>query len=354
MICVDVVSPTSGAVGGVETVLNCWAKYLDRQKFRLRFFAFGHAAVNYLPDAKEAYMIDASTEDRTLDSLIAIYDSLVEQVGPPDICIANISPSMTAACLAVRNRRGLSFPVVSYVHNDLSYFHESFGTIHDMLGADAHLCLHSGKAEELRALDPAARCFVIGNPIEPIGIPEDIQRDPHRLTFIGRLDLVKGIDYILEAIYRSKYREEWHLRIIGDGEIRPDVESWIHTLKLDNQVEMLGWKDHPFDYCTDSQILIMGSQSEGFPVTAYQGFSAGMTLLSTPVGSLSYDLIDGVNGYSYPYGDAEALSRILDDIHTGERSLCDPLDCLRTAETYFPERYFENLEDVLIQIRPEV
>ncbi|MFA5131342.1 MAG: glycosyltransferase family 4 protein [Patescibacteria group bacterium] len=69
-----------------------------------------------------------------------------------------------------------------------------------------------------------------------------IKRDKLNLLFVGGLDSAhyfKGVSVLLNALVVVSDRR-WHLRIVGDGNLRADYEALSRKLKLNGQIEFAG------------------------------------------------------------------------------------------------------------------
>lgn len=75
-----------------------------------------------------------------------------------------------------------------------------------------------------------------------------------RLVFLGRLVVTKGVHYLINALLPLIHHYNISLDIIGDGEMREELESQVNRLGLDYYVRFLGpqphhWvKDHLAEY----------------------------------------------------------------------------------------------------------
>lgn len=141
---------------------------------------------------------------------------------------------------------------------------------------------------------------------------------------VARLDYAKGIDVLLHAWARfmhapSTWRSELepHLRIVGDGQLRPQLERIAAELGILDSVEFLGMRTDILALLQQSWGFILPSRWEGMPNALLEAMSCGLPCIATRV-SGSEDLItSGVNGIlvepEQPAEMALALRRIIED-----------------------------------------
>lgn len=347
MITVDIVCPTGGLRGGIENVIKEWTRNLDHTKFDLRIVHM-EPGISYLEGYPKSYFITTKAGDHPLEHLVAGYEFMLQKIGEPDICIATNWPLMTLACWIVRQRIAGKMKIVSWVHNRIEEYEEAgFGGVKEMLYADVHFAINERIEKQITMCDSKAVVYRIGNPIHPLD-HSLYQPKKNVMAFVGRLDYVKRVDLILEAVYRAK--GNWKLKIIGDGEIRSEIEGWIELLKLQQQVELLGWKEEPWIYCRDAAIMVMASEYEGFSMTAIEASSMGMTVISTPVDGIVDYIVPGINGYFFEHDRADLLAQVFDYIEEGILPICDQQRCRESVSKYTCEKYFEEIERILCAI----
>ncbi|ENQ3106081.1 glycosyltransferase [Bacillus cereus] len=84
------------------------------------------------------------------------------------------------------------------------------------------------------------------------------------LISVGRLAKEKGLDISLEAVDRlvkKGYDIKWYL--IGEGNVRKELERSIKERKLEERIILLGLKENPYPYIRQSDIYIQTSRYEG-------------------------------------------------------------------------------------------
>lgn len=348
MIKVDIVSPKGGLYGGIENAIKSWTQNLDASRFDLRVIHF-EPGVAYLKGYPKSYFITEQPEKIDFNYCIAAYEVMIQKLGAPDICIATNWPMMSKVCSIVRQNHNLNnMKIMSWVHSRIEeYSKAGLGGVEDMLFAEAHFALNSQTQQQLLEADPLAKVYTIGNPVDP---PPHMNENPIPLllAYVGRIDYTKRIDIILEGICRAK--APWKLRIIGAGDIGDALNSWIKTLRLEQRVELVGWKEDPWECCKDTGILVMASEYEGFSMVAIEAEAHGMTVISTPVDGTVDCIIPGFNGYLFEQEDAAGLARILDGISDGSIPLFEPKKCAESVAKFYTPTYFNNVQQALEEV----
>lgn len=147
-------------------------------------------------------------------------------------------------------------------------------------------------------------------------------KEPCRLfLFVGRIEPLKGVDTIFEAIALLRQTapdlsRSLCLSIIGGA---PDVsgenaemdrlKGLRQSLGLEDVVVFLGAKDQDalHHYYAASEALIIPSDYESFGMVALESMACGTPVIASNVGGLSFLVRDGVNGYHVPVRDPVAL-----------------------------------------------
>jgi glycosyltransferase involved in cell wall biosynthesis len=135
---------------------------------------------------------------------------------------------------------------------------------------------------------------------------------------VGRLARIKNHQTFLEAAAAiAAARPEARVLVVGDGDLRPEIEAGAHRLNLMPRMIFTGWRyDLPRVY-SDLDVLAMSSDNEGTPIALIEAMAAGCPVVATNAGGVP-DLIDhGTTGLLVPvrdpHGLAEAVLRLLRD-----------------------------------------
>lgn len=134
------------------------------------------------------------------------------------------------------------------------------------------------------------------------------------IGIVGRLVPVKNHALFLQAaaqVYAA--RPETRFALVGDGELRAELEAQVDALGLRDAVIFTGWQRDLARVYADLDMLVISSVNEGTPVSVIEALSAGCPVVTTAVGGLP-DLLEGGRlGALVPSEDADALAAALLD-----------------------------------------
>ena len=138
-----------------------------------------------------------------------------------------------------------------------------------------------------------------------------------RLISIARFVEKKGLSYAIAAVAKlvEKHRKIEYV-IIGDGELRPQIERQIGELKLSNHVRLLGWQDQSevVPWLGRAHVFLAPSvtaadgNEEGTPTAIIEAFAMGLPVVATRHSGIPEMVEDGKSGYLVPERDTEALA----------------------------------------------
>ena len=107
------------------------------------------------------------------------------------------------------------------------------------------------------------------------------------LIFVGRLTQIKRPEIVIEITkrLRNKY-PSIKTCVIGSGELEKSCKDLIKKYNLENNVEMLGFKENPFPYIKNSKVALMPSSHEGLGLVAIESMILGTIVLNSGEGGL--------------------------------------------------------------------
>lgn len=124
---------------------------------------------------------------------------------------------------------------------------------------------------------------------------------------IGRLTRIKNHRMLLDAIKILKdggHGPSFRFLVVGDGEMRGELEQYARELKISDLVVFTGWhKDMPKIYGT-MDAAVLTSNNEGTPVSLIEAMAAGIPVVATAVGGVP-DLVGKIEEKKFGYHVAE-------------------------------------------------
>jgi colanic acid/amylovoran biosynthesis glycosyltransferase len=145
-----------------------------------------------------------------------------------------------------------------------------------------------------------------------------------RIIAVGRFAAKKGLSYAIRAVGRLVASgRKASFTIVGDGELRSEMEELIAELGLAGTVRLPGWQPHSevISLMRDAHILIAPSvtahngDQEGIPNSVKEAMAMGLPVVSTVHGGIPELVDDGISGFLVAEKDVEALADRLAFLH---------------------------------------
>ena len=157
---------------------------------------------------------------------------------------------------------------------------------------------------------PADRLFVSPHTVDLSRFPVRPERDEkYTCIFIGRLIRLKHVDTILRAFqYVVQSYPESRLCVVGDGPQLKSLQRLAGTLDITEYVDFAGYQKDVRPYLSASRMLIVASDSEGFPFTLVEAMATGVVPLTTPVGCIPDYISDQETGLFFEPGNYRQLA----------------------------------------------
>ena len=191
-------------------------------------------------------------------------------------------------------------------------------------------------ARHLRALAPRARMVVMPNVVDT-GVFSPAPRRggarPARLLTVGALAEKKGHVHLLDAMARMRGSVDARLEVVGDGELRGQLEARAAELGLGDRVRFLGErpKEEVARLMREADLFVLPSLHETFGCVLIEAMASGLPAVAARVGGVP-EVLDPAAGTLVAPSDPDALARAI------EESLERPFDGVELAQSA-EERY---------------
>ncbi|MCM8731662.1 glycosyltransferase family 4 protein [Hephaestia sp. GCM10023244] len=143
----------------------------------------------------------------------------------------------------------------------------------------------------------------------------DVGLSSRTLVCVARLSAQKGLSVLIEATAIVARAHPFQLRIIGDGEMRAEIEAHIAARGLGDHIHLLGWQstDSVRREIEAARALVVPSFAEGLPVVIMEAFALGRPVIATAIAGIP-ELVDTTTGWLVPTGSADALAEAMDEM----------------------------------------
>lgn len=186
-----------------------------------------------------------------------------------------------------------------------------------------------------------------------LAITSKQQEEIIRVGIVGRLVPIKNHWLFLKAARKVKYRllkEGRSLRvrflIIGDGELRGELEEFSRALNIADCVEFLGWQKDLAKVYSGLDIVCLSSLNEGTPVSLIEAMASEKAVVATDVGGVG-DLLGEIResrdnflirerGISIKPKDAQGLA---DGLSFAIENVKISRDMAKAARVYVKDRF---------------
>ncbi|MEN6407510.1 MAG: glycosyltransferase [Thermoguttaceae bacterium] len=191
--------------------------------------------------------------------------------------------------------------------------------------ADRYVCVSQSVADFSNAHGgiPTDKLVVIPNGVDldvfPAKTPVDLATlniAPGRrlVTFIGRLDPQKGVDWLLNTAKTwLSQRPDCDLLLVGEGSLRQKLEGVCRNLHLVDRVHFVGRRSDVPAILAASRLLVLPSRWEGMPNVVLEAMASGLPVVATQVEGVAELLGPQSDRQTVAYGDSQALTARIAD-----------------------------------------
>ena len=319
-----VLIPTLGG-GGAEAMVATLLAQLDRSKFELTLVLLDGKMHFPVPPDVKTVVLRAPRLKFAVPELVMF---LLRD--KPDIVMSHMSLANIVALVA----RGLARerPAVLCVEHNTPTVEYRYGSRTQRLipmlmratyrSADAIVSVSRSSARDLEHLlgVPYRPVHVIYNPIvSPALVASAAESVDHPwfsdgrskvVLSVGRLTRQKNYGLLLEAFSHVLAREERaRLVILGEGELRGELEGQAEALEIERFVDLPGFVPNPYPYMRAASVFALSSVYEGLPTVLVEALACGAPVVTTDSPGGAREILgDGRYGTVVPNDDAVALA----------------------------------------------
>jgi len=312
------------SIGGAEKQISLLAPKLHQDGFHITVISM------IPPDAFQDLLASAGIELLTLNMKKGVYSlssffqlvSLLKKINPQQLVTFNFPANITGRAIKlfipkiklITSIRSSTFGSAkrSYLMK-ISRVLDKYTVPNSFIVA--HSFLENGVIDEkrLRVIQNAVTIDQTADALadDIANIRTTVLKRPEDFLWVavGRHELPKDYPSLLNAcsMLIEAGVTNWHLVVVGSGDLTPMLIEMIKTLNLTEYVTFVGRKKLVLPYYYASNAYVSSSAWEGMPNALVEAMMAGLPVLSTSVGEVPNILEDGYSGFKVEPKNPEAL-----------------------------------------------
>ena len=166
------------------------------------------------------------------------------------------------------------------------------------------------------------------------------------ILFVGGINERKGVHLLVDAFIKIE-RSFPEVRLLIAGPTYKYDQNYINEIKAkirngdvkDKVILTEKSIDNVDEFMKSSDIFVLPSRQEGFPISIIEAMSCGLTVIGSDIPEIARAQIeDGQNGFVFPSGDFEKLSELLERLlNNNELRLQSGINARKKAEQYWSD-----------------
>ena len=137
------------------------------------------------------------------------------------------------------------------------------------------------------------------------------------VLYVGRLSPIKHVETFIKSLsVVTENHPSIRAVIVGDGECKFKLESLARRLKLNRNIDFVGYRADIWNWYAKSKISILTSEREGFPYSILESLYLGVPVIASNCGDIQDVVKNRYNGlliqdYSDYHSFADAINELI-------------------------------------------
>ena len=362
--------------GGAERVILDIINNLDRSKYipALATFMKQGPYTNLLKDDINVYELPLHSGHMNTLFFPKELRKLIKLV-QPDLVVSHVLGSNLSILRAMYILNNINnIPIIICEHNNIIF--KSSSTIDSLIKSIVHyeikflyrkaskiiVVSHGIKQSLVKSYKLSENdIIVIHNPVDIGNISamlnktNDKRLNSHKknIVAVGRLTEQKGFHDLIRAFALVHNAFPAKLTILGEGELRPQLETLINDLKLHACIELPGFVNDPWSIIHASDLLVLSSYWEGFSLVLLEAMVCGTPVIATDCDYGPREILtQGQDGILVPVGNvqtmSEAIIKVLGNSALRQKFVANSQQKVKQFDLKIATKKYEKLfEDVL-------
>lgn len=198
--------------------------------------------------------------------------------------------------------------------------------------------LDSGKIKVI--YNPVITNSLLDKSAAPLDHPWFSSGEPPVILSVGRLTEQKNYTGLIQAFARVREKVTARLLILGEGELRGELEELVERLNLKGEVSLPGFVDNPYRYMKQAAVYVLSSAWEGLPTVLIEALAVKVPVVATNCKSGPNEILRGGKlGKLVPVDDVPALAESIVECLTDKKSFVTMEDLDPYTQDYAVNEY---------------
>lgn len=144
------------------------------------------------------------------------------------------------------------------------------------------------------------------------------------IVAVGRLQPQKDFPMLINAFAKLRQKMPARLIILGEGELRDELQKQAQDLGVDEDLSLHGFEDNPFKFLANANVFALSSLYEGLPTVLIEAMACGCPVVSTKCPSGPEEILEnGKYGTLVDVSDEQAFADALYGVLSQQKEFPD-------------------------------
>jgi glycosyltransferase involved in cell wall biosynthesis len=264
--------------------------------------------------------------------------------------LLSFSPDITVNCSKTKFRKKL----IAFEHLPFSFFDQYPKAKKEVIAAYPKLKKVVVLTDYEKDIYKKMGCDVIKIPnTYPFFTETTSTLTVKKVVSVGHLNQIKRRDLLLDAWKDvAKKHPDWELIIVGDGELKNEIQNKISTLGLQNSVTLVQQSNNIVAYYMNASVFVLSSELESFSLVLLEAKVCGLPCVSFNVIAGPGELInDKQDGFLVDFPDTKTMAEKINVLIENPelRNKFGQAGRIDAINRFSPEKIASLWEDLLIQ-----
>lgn len=160
-----------------------------------------------------------------------------------------------------------------------------------------------------------------------VNIENDLESIPYkrhrplRICCVGRLEKVKNIKMLIEAMAKVDNIGDYRCDIYGTGTLQQELQQMISDNNLEEIITLKGYTNAMKKVYDEHDVMVQPSIYEAFGLTLIEAMACGVPVVCSNVGGMSEIVENNKTGFLFDINHTEELTKIISDINADQYDL---------------------------------